>query len=190
MATYAEFIQRAIDTAVAGSDANNNPIIQQRLEAQTLTDLALQAVAAMVAEKPELRARFEKRFSVTLSSGVGTLPAGLLVEYLREGTVRNSDGANNGLGSFLAKVNRFNDFIQDANTALGLYCIVDNALYARDPGSTDYTAASSPIILDAPFVPTTTNLDTEVDSELVNDLVEDVAIRLRGMLKPRADGAE
>lgn len=185
--TYGQLLQRAIDVAVAGTDANNNPVIQQRLETESVIDLAMQAVAAMVANRPDLRPRFEKQFTVTLTSGVGALPAGILVEFLREGAVRNSDGSNNGLGSFLAKVNRFPNFIQDAVTALGQYCIVDNQIYARDPGSTDYTAATSPLVIDAPYVPDKTQLDTLVDDEVVNDIVEDVAIRLRGLLKPEAE---
>lgn len=185
--TYAELIQRAIDAAVAGTDADKNPVLKQRLEAQTVADLAMQAVAAMVANRPDLRPRFEKQFTVTLTNGVGALPAGILVEFLREGAVRNSDGSNNGLGSFLAKVNRFPNFIQDTVTALGQYCIVDNQIYARDPGSTDYTAATSPLVIDAPYVPDKTQLDALVDDEVVNDIVEDVAIRLRGLLKPEAE---
>src|SRR5690349_9800228 len=118
--TISQLIDLAINTAVAGTDADNNPILRQSLEAQGIADQALQALATMVAGSPELRARLEKRFSVSLTLGVGTLPAGMLVEYLREGSVRDSDtSANNGAGNVLARVNRYNQFVQDTDTAWG-----------------------------------------------------------------------
>lgn len=186
--TYGQLIQRAIDIAVAGTDADNNPIIKQRLETESLVDLALQAVASMVAGNPQLRARLEKQFSVALSSGVGTMPAQIMLEYLREGAVRDSDtSANNGLGNFLAKVNRYDQFVTDQSTALGLYCVVDNAIYARPPGATDPASTIGPLVIDAPFVPITTDLSTLVDDEIVNDLLEDLAARLRGLLVPQSE---
>jgi len=180
--TWNQLITLAINTAVAGTDADNNPIIKQRLEAGGMTDQALQAIADIVAGNPEIRARLEKRFTVTLTNGVGTIPAGMLVQFLREGTVRNSDGSNNGLGSFLAKINRFNDFIQDQSTTLGSYCAVDNSLYARDPGLTDYTFTQGPLIIDAPFTPTAADMSTTVPDELTNDLVAMLAKHLHGVI--------
>lgn len=180
--SFAQLIDLAINTAIVGTDLDNNPLLKQSLEAQGIADQSLQALATMVAENPELRARLEQRFTVTLASGIGTIPAGMLVEFAREGAVRNSDGSNNGLGSFLAKVNRFSNFIQDQNSALGLYCIVNNQIYARDPGSSDYTSATGPLVIDAPFFPTKADMGTTVEDELANELVEMLARRLKGMI--------
>ena len=180
---WTDLINFAINTAVAGTDADNNPIIKQRLEAGGMTDQALHALATMVAGSPELRARLEKQFSVALTSGVGTIPAGMLVEYLREGVVRDSSGSGpGGLGNILARVNRYSSFIQDADTALGLYCVVDNQIYARPPASTFPTDTIGPLLIDAPFVPTAANLNTEVPDEVADDLVAKLAILLRGMV--------
>lgn len=182
--TFAQLIDLAINTAVVGTDVDNNPLLKQSLEVQGIADQALQALAVMVAENSQLRACLERQFSVSLSGGIGAVPAGMLVEYAREGAVRNSDGSNNGMGSFLAKVNRFNSFIQDQDTALGLYCVVDDQIYARDPGSSDYTSATGPLVIDAPFFPTKSDMGTTVPDEVANELVENLARRLKGMIAP------
>lgn len=181
--TWAQLVSLAINTAVAGSDADNNPILKQRLEAEGMTDQALQALASVVAGNPELRARLEKQFSVSLSAGVGTIPAGMLVEYLREGAVRDSDGGgNNGLGNVLARVQRYPTFIQDQDVALGQYCVVSNQIYARPPASMFPADTIGPLVIDAPFTPTIADLSTTVPDELTNDLVAKLARLLRGMI--------
>jgi len=181
--TWNELIVSAQATAMAGTDAHVNPIRKQRLEAGAMTDQALQALATMVAGSPELRARLEKQFTVALTAGVGAIPAGMLVEYLREGSVRDSDtGANNGLGNVLARIQRYPSFLQDQDVALGMYCVVDNQIYARPPGSVFPSDTFGPLVIDAPFTPTASDLSTTVPDELTNDLVAKLAHLLRGMI--------
>lgn len=182
---WSELISTAINTATAGTDVDNNPIIKQRLEAGAMTDQALQALAVEAAGNPEIRSRLERQSSVALTNGVGSIPAGMLTEYLREGVVRDSSGSGpGGLGNILARVNRYSVFIQDQDTAFGQYCLVDNSIYARPPGSTYPADTVSPLVIDAPFAPTTSDLSSTVPDELVNDLVEILARRLRGMIAP------
>ena len=105
------------------------------------------------------------------------------MEYLREGAVRDSDtGANNGLGNVLARVQRYPAFLTDQDTALGLYCIVSNQIIARPPSSTYPADTISPLVIDAPFTPTASDLSTTVPDELTNDLVAKLAHLLRGMI--------
>ena len=181
--TYAQLITLAQLTATAGTDIASNPVMKQRLNAEALTELALQELATVVAQNRELRQRLEKRFTVTLSNGEATLPAGMLSEYLREGSVRDSDtGANNGAGNIYARVFNYNTFLQDTQTLLGLYCLYDNKIVMRAPGYTDPTATIGPALIDAPFTPTKTDLDTEVPDEITNELVELLAERLQGKI--------
>ena len=182
--TWSQLISVAINTATAGTDVDNNPIIKQRLEAGAMTDQALQALAVMVAGSPELRARLEKQFSVTVTSGVGAIPAGMLAEYLREGSVRDSDTSNFPSGNPYSRVKYANDFFTDSITLLPRYCLIDNAIYACQAGSSDYTQFNDTLTIDAPFAPSTSDLDTTVPDELVNDLVENLARRLKGMIAP------
>src|SRR5262245_43051454 len=98
--TLRELIQASIDIAIAGTDPDRNPLAKQTLEAESLLDTALQELAREVRGIPSLRARMVKEFSVTLTSGIGTIPETLLIEFLGEGIVRDGDaGANNGYGN-------------------------------------------------------------------------------------------
>ena len=181
--TYAQLITLAQLTATAGTDIASNPVMKQRLNAEALTELALQELATVVAQNRELRQRLEKRFTVTLSNGEATIPAGMLSEYLRESSVRDSDtGANNGAGNIYARVFNYNQFLQDTQTNLGLYCLYDNKIIFRPPGYTDPTATIGPALIDAPFTPTKNDLDTEVPDEITNELVELLAERLQGKI--------
>lgn len=182
--TLAETIQRAIDTAVAGTDPDTSIVQKLRLEAETLVDQALHELAAMCAVDPDRRGRLSKNFSVTLTSGSATLPAGILVEHLREGSVRDGDtGANGGNGNVLSRVKYYNDLVQELPTLFGYYCIENNSIYTRNIGDGDLTSTLSPLSIDAPFVPAKADIDTDVPDELNDDLVEILAMKLRGLIK-------
>ena len=151
--TYNELIALSLLVATAGTDIATNPVMRQQLSAEALTELALQELATVVAQNRELRQRLEKRFTVTLSNGEATIPAGMLSEYLREGSVRDSDtGANNGAGNIYARVFNYNQFLQDTQTNLGLYCLYDNKIIFRPPG---YTNPNQPT--NQSYQPTPTN---------------------------------
>jgi len=181
--TWTQLITLAINTAVAGTDADNNPILKQRLEAAAMSDQAIHELATMVAGSPELRSRLEKSFSLTITSGVGSIPAGMLTEYLREGSVRDtSDMSLFPNGTPYARIKYLNDFLTDQNTLLGRYCLDGNSIYATAPGISDYTQNTLTLTAIAPFVPTTTNLNTEVPDEVTDELVKLLAQKLRGMI--------
>lgn len=182
--TWTQLISLAINTATAGTDIDNNPIIKQRLEAGAMTDQALQSLAVMVAGDPELRARLEKRFTVAMTNGIGAIPAGMLAEYLREGSVRDEDQTLFTAGNIYARIKFANDFFSDTQTLLPRYCLISNQIYACPPGTTDYTTFSGNLVIDAPFAPTTADLDTTVPDEVINELVENLARRLRGLIAP------
>jgi len=180
--TWNQLITLAINTAVAGTDADNNPIIKQRLEAGGMTDQALQAIADIVAGNPEIRARLEKRFTVALTNGVGTIPAGMLVQFLREGSVKDEDQSMFPSGNPYSRVKFANDFFTDSQLLLGRYCLIDNRVYACQPGIADYTQFSGNLIIDAPFTPTAADMSTTVPDELTNDLVAMLAKHLHRVI--------
>ncbi len=180
--TWTQLIALAINTAVAGTDADTNPIIKQRMEAAGMTDQALQALADVVAGNPEIRARLERRSTIAVTNGVGTIPAGMLVQYLREGSVRDEDTSFFPTGNPYSRVKFANDFFNDSQTLLARYCPIDNQIFACPPGVTDYTQFSGNLITDAPFTPTTADLNSTVPDELTNDLVEILARKMKGMM--------
>lgn len=179
----AQLVQLAIDTALAGTDPDSAIYQKYKMEGETLAEQCLHWLAVEVAGNPELRTRLEKRFSVTLTNGEATLPAGIMAEYLREGSVRDSDtSANNGLGNIYARVKYYNDFIQDPVTVFGLYCLYDNKIIARPPASTDPAAITGPLLIDAPFIPAKADVATDIPDELTDDLVKMLALRMRGAI--------
>ena len=188
--TLQEAIESALATAVSGSDVDSNVLRKQALEAEVLIDQALHQLATDVAGKPELRARLETSFSVTLTDGIGTLPAGILIEYLREGSVRDGDaGANNGAGNILSKVNHYDDLVRYLNAGFGYYCIVKNQIHTRQIGSGSLSTTASPLTIWAPFVPSKANLNTDVPDEILDDLVQILAVMLRGIISRQMEAA-
>lgn len=183
--TAAEVIQRAIDSAVAGSDPDPSVVQKHRQEAETLISQALNQLAADVAQNPDVRHRLEASFSVSLdANGVGTIPAGLMTEYLHEGSVRDSDtGANNGKGNPLCRVRQYRDFVmQSPFSVFGYYCLVDNQFQTK-LGNGDFTSVIGPLQVDAPFIPVKDDISTDVPDEITDDLVDFLAMRLRGLMR-------
>jgi hypothetical protein len=177
-----ELIRRSIDIAIVGTNVDANWLQSQTLEAESVVDLALHDLSVEIAGDPELRARLEKQFSVTLTNGVGTIPAGLMVEYLREGSVKDSDIGANGFGNVLQRVKYLNDLLGSLTSVYGYYCVNDNQIRTKQISSGDLTGTVGPLIIDAPFVPTKANISTEVPDEITDDLTEILAVKLRGII--------
>lgn len=180
--TLAELVRRALDVAISGTNPDSNILQSMTLEAEVLADLAIDELSVEVAGDRELRARLEKQFSVTLTAGVAALPAGIMLEYLRDGSVKDSDLGANGFGNILQRVHHLNDFLGYLPSVYGYYCITDNTIRTRQISSGDFTGTVSPLIIDAPFIPTKANLNTEVPDELEGPLVEMLAVKLRGII--------
>lgn len=177
--TLSELIEMAIDHAVAGGDPDGSMAQKMKLEAESLAETAYNTLAIEVAGNPELRVRLEKNFSITLTNGIGTIPAEFLTEYLREGSVRDENG------NVLQRVRNYNDLLQQSGplfTAFGRYCLVSNQIYTAQIGTGDLTATVGPLSADAPFIPAKASLNTEVPDEIQSNLVEILALVIRGQL--------
>jgi hypothetical protein len=159
-----------------------NWIQSQAMEAETLADLALHALAVDCASDPNLRARLETQFSVALVNGIGAIPATMLTEYLREGSVKDSDLQANGYGNVLQRVKYFNDLLGYQLPAYGYYCLSDNQIFTKQISSGDLTATIGPLIIDAPFVPAKADINTDIPDEITDDLAEILAVKLRGVI--------
>lgn len=146
----------------------------------------LDKLARDVAADRDLQARLMTTFEVDLSSGVGAIPPEMLLEYIHEATVRDSDeGANNGMGNVLSRVQYYKDLVQPLFDSFGYYGIQNNQFYTRQISSGSLTDTIGPLLIDAPFVPTKTDMSTTIPSEVEPNLVELLAMRLRGMMFPQ-----
>lgn len=182
--TLAECIRLSIDTAIAGTDVDRNPLAKQTLEAESLLDQSLHELAVEVAQNPDLRGRLTKEYSITLTNGIGALTSGINIEFLREGSVRDGDtSANNGYGNILQRVYHRNDFYNYLYPAYGYYFVGENnAIYTRQIATGDFISTLSPLTIDAPFTPTKSEINTLIDTEISDELVKILAARLRGTL--------
>lgn len=193
MATMLNVIQAAIDFAVTGTDPNTSVIQLLRQEAESCLDSALQELAEECAKDDSLRPRITKTFSVTLLNGVGTVPAGLLLQYLDLGLVQDGDSsAINGVGNTLTRVFHERDFYGPLPTVFGYYWVRGNAatydILTRNLNTPyDFTGTVGPLAITAPRVPLKSEIP-ELDIEVTDRLSELLGIRLRGFLRPGNEG--
>lgn len=174
--TLSELIRKTLDTVVAGTDPDSNILQKLQLEAETLCDQALNDLARSVAGNSELRARLTDKFTVALTNGEADLPDGLLLEYMREGSVRD------GVGNALQRVRHFNDFNNYLPNVYGYYCIEGNKIHTKAITTSSLTSTASPITLNAPFVPTKLDMSGTIPDELEDDLVRILADKIRGIV--------
>lgn len=186
---FTNLVHAAIDTATSGTDVDRNVIQKMTMEVESMFDSAANALAVKLALNDDLRPRITKTFTVVLSGGAGTVPAGLMVEYLREGSVRDSDtSAPNGTGNKLSRVMHLNDFqFGYLSPLFSYYHIIGIGASAqistRAAGSQfDFTGVVGPLIVTGPRVPSKLEV-TDLDSEVTNMLTEELAIRLRGFIR-------
>jgi len=196
MATLNQIILESIDIAIAGMDPDSAPIQKMVLEAESIFDSAIQELAAVLHGLPRLRARMVKEFSVTLTNGIGTVPATVLIEYMGDGTIRDSDtSANNGYGNVLQRVHNRSDLLTlPAPYLMGYYCIEGNTsgiseIHTRQVATGSFTDTLSPLTLNVIHIPAKTDLNTEIDPEIENNLKDRLAIRLRGQIGVAAEPA-
>lgn len=186
--TLQEFITQSIDLAIAGSDPDASILQKYTLEAQSLVDPVLEQLTAEVRGSARLRARCMKQFSIALTSGVGSIPATLMVQYIGEGSVRDSDsGASNGIGNYLSRVLHENDFIAlPAPYLFGYYWIgADTSgatvIKTRQIITGSLTDTVGDLVVVAPRTPTKAQI-SELDSEVTDRGLELMAMRLRGIM--------
>ncbi len=178
-------IQLAIDTAVAGTDPDSSIVQKHRREAESLVPQCLDKLARDVAADRDLQARLMYEFSVNISGGQGDIPPSMLTEYIHEGSVRDSDpGGNNGHGNVLSRVQYLKDLILPLSTSFGYYSLQNNQFYTRQISSGSLTDTIGPLVVDAPYVPSKDAIEDEVPLEIEANLVEMLAMRLRGMMFP------
>lgn len=186
--TLQEFITQSIDLAIAGSDPDASIIQKFTLEAESLVDPVFHQLVTEVRGDQRLRARCMKQFSITLTSGVGSIPATLMVEYIGEGSVRDSDsGASNGIGNYLSRVLHETDFIAYPSPYLfGLYWIGADTngaavIKTRQVNTGSLTDTVGDLVVVAPRTPTKAQI-AELDAEVADRGLELMALRLRGLM--------
>lgn len=185
MASIDQIIRMAINTACAGVDPNSALYQKLTLEADTMTDQALHALSAELAVNRDIQARLSKIFVPGATGpGIFDVPATMLIEYLREGSVRDSSVSPNDSTGVLHKVANYNDFIGYLSPLFNYYHVRGSSnsgvvqIYTRGIAS----AVIAAIQVDCAYVPTKADLNAAISDEILDDLVVKLALRLRGFI--------
>lgn len=191
--TLKEIIESAVAVACAGLDPDTAIAQKLRAEAEPMMDLALHELAIMVRGNQRLRVRLTKEFSVTLVNGFGAFPATALVEFIGEGIVRDGDsGAGDGFGNILQRVLNEADFRGYLLPLYGYYLIKANTtgvseIHTRQVITGSFVDTITPLTVTMPYVPAKADLNAAVNSEIADDLVRNLALKLRGAVAVTPD---
>ncbi len=166
--TVNEFIDRAIDLAIVGTDADKNVINRQTLELESIMANALHKLAEQTASDRTKRHLLMTNATVVLTNGVGATPLNALTSQMRHATVRDADAsALNGTGNILCWISQYHDFLRPQSPLLGYYCLANNQIYTKAIGTGGLTDTLSPLTLDYPYIPTVAQLPTELEDDAV-----------------------
>lgn len=172
--TLDEMVTRAIFMATDGQiPPDDTPIISRDLAAEAWVPEVLHSLAQSIAGDPEQQHLLTKTFNITLSGGVGILPADMLSAYLCENSVRSGTGFTTGSSAQpLVRVHHYDDFVRYLPSVYQYYCIEGNRIYAKD----GLGALPGPLTISAPFVPSAVD---DIPDTLTDDAVTLLAARIR-----------
>jgi hypothetical protein len=169
-----EMIDRAIFMATDGQvPPDDTPIISRDLAAEVWVPEVLHALVNTIAGNPEYQHLLTSTFNIALTDGVGTLPPGMLSEYLCENSVRTGTGFTAGSSAQpLVRVHHYDDFIRYLPSIYLYYCIEGNNIYAKD----GFGALPGPLTISAPVAPQTPD---DIPESLIDDALTLLAARIR-----------
>ena len=181
--TYEEVCTRILFEAQRGGEKAELANLNTQSVIESIMPSVLQDVAQRCAGDPQRQSLLRQTHTVTLASGVGTLPAEVLTSCIWGSTVWVAD--ENDVGprmSFTPWVS----FINPADDRLGYYSVRgDHEFYWADPGESypdltrtgdvQYTGATTPT------VPANATDETGWGAEIESDVIDRAAEYLRGV---------
>lgn len=190
--TYQQFISLACQQALAGLNPLTANILDIELTAETLVPTVFQQVATRFAADPDKRSLLRRTHAITMTNGVGALPAAVLSAGKAGATISISSDAT--VAETAAMVWYWNDFIAPRSGLLSqipqwiindddIYYLAADATYSAASGfsgSLDLTISSVPVI------PATAATTLDVPDEALSALVEALASALRSGISSRA----
>ncbi len=171
--TRIQLINRAIEIALLGTDANTAPANFQEGFVESLAIDTVQDFAIQIARDPEQHFLLQKTYAVSLSAGVGTLPVSLLPETLRAGRVSDADENQ------LERVEYLSDLAAQRSPLFGYYCVVNDQIFTRQISSGSLVDTNGPLVVVAGFIPDIDTLSADVPAVIQSDLVDLLATRVR-----------
>lgn len=174
--TYEEFIATALQMALAGADASRSDLLNTEQTAESLVSNVFRNVTLVINADPDKRSLLRRTHAITLTAGVGTLPATILMEVLNGAVVLDPDDATITADD-MAYVPEYQDFVTakgyeprlgywhvDANTTTG-----NTISYIRPSDSVPTkTGNMRMIVVTVPTIPATSSTALDAPQEFIN----------------------
>jgi hypothetical protein len=170
--TRAELVQRAKRVALVGANGDESPVAIQDPEIDVLAEVVMHEFAQEVGREPDKYPWLQSSFSVTLTSGVGTIPATIDIDSLRWGYVVDGDG------NVLSQVRYYPDLVASRKAEYGYYCTQKGQIHTKQAGTASLTATTTPLTVYANLNLTLATISSVPDA-LAEELVMDLAARIR-----------
>lgn len=178
--TYQQFLDLAIEQALAGAPEQAEGDIEIRAEA--LASTAMIALAMKVAGDNDQRHTLIRPVTIALTNGSGTIPDTVLLDYLCSSVLTNPAD----LTEDYAFIPYFDDYRETAERRLGYFHNQGTTLYITQPtvvfsASTGLTGNITLTVSTTPVPPAAaTDPITNLPAELEEDLIGTLAGMLRG----------
>lgn len=185
--TYQQMIDMALSQACAGTDPLTNPISDMAWIGEDFVASVFQQVGAMCAKDEHKRSLLRRSKTVTFANGSATLTSDVLTEYKEDANLY--DGSD--LTKEYSLVREWGDFIQPRSDWMlwqGIFSMNGVAISVVEPNANydPATGISSDRVLVVPCVPVipaSASSAVDVPSEIENELVEGLAVALRGAIQ-------
>lgn len=185
--TYQAMVEAALSQACAGTDPLTNPISDTSWIAEDFVSTVFQQVGVECAKDEHKRSLLRKLKTVTFTNGQANLTDDVLTEYKEDSTLYDADD----LTKEYSLVREWGDFIQPRTSWMlwqGIYSIngvriaivEPNANFDPAAGISDDRTFGIPC---APVIPASASTAVDIVAELENDLINGLAIALRGEIQ-------
>lgn len=128
-----QLVDRALRVAnLTATDPNVSAVIDNRVVLEDLLYTAMKQAVIEASQNPAEVGSLKRDFTVTITSGVGTLPDDSLDEFLDDSNIYSTtDDDISQLTSFQP---RYLDYIRPTHSQLGYYTVQGTSLLFKEPG--------------------------------------------------------
>jgi hypothetical protein len=191
--SYSDLLYAAINNALRGTAALQNPAVDAIGIADTLFPVVSQSVSEAAAANEYKRSLLRREKSVTLVAGSATLDDDVLTHYIADATLIDPTSSTTLLKHYAWR--DYPDFIRRGDRRIGIFTLKGGTLLqVIDPnvGFTVPLTTTGTYSLTIPCVvikPATAATNVDCPDEIASDLVEALAEALRGVAAKQAGEA-
>jgi hypothetical protein len=184
--TYEEFIATACQVALSGADASQSSLLNMEQTAESLVSNVFKSVTLTINADPDKRSLLRRTHTVALTTGVGTLPATILMECLDGATITDPDNAS--VAKNMSYVPEYFDFLEAKSfePRLGYWHVSANTTtgntisYIRPSDSAPTkTGNITLIVVTVPTIPAAAGTTLDAPQEFINLALAELANGLR-----------